>query len=91
MPTITKIIKVPADRRLKLEIDLPEDMPTGNVEMALTLSPASEEDRRRYLLGFAGIFKGHPAFKRGGVAIQRELRAEWDREWDRVEEEDGSE
>lgn len=87
MPTIKKTIKVPPTRRL--EIDLPEDMPIGDVEMTLTLSPASAEERREFLLSFAGIFKNNPAFSRDGVAIQREMRAEWDREWDRERDNGG--
>ncbi len=90
MTTIEKNVCIPISRRL--EIDLPDDMPIGEMKMTLTFSPLTQEEesaseatkeaRRKELLGFAGILADDPAFARGGVAIQRELRAEWDREWD---------
>lgn len=86
MPTIEKTIEVPENRRL--EIDLPDDMPTGSVKMVLTLLPSTAEElpmseaeleaRRKVIRSAAGIFKDNPAFARGGPAIQRELRDEWD-------------
>ncbi|MDR1745506.1 MAG: hypothetical protein LBS30_07120 [Planctomycetota bacterium] len=87
MTTIQKTVHIPANRRL--EIDLPEDTPIGGeAEVTITLPPAKKEETGGDdLTPFFGILANNPAFARGGLAIQRELRAEWDREWDHDEDE----
>lgn len=69
---------MPADRRLKLEIDLPEDMPTGAVDMVLTLSPATGDENFQALRKLAGKLANSKAFSRDAVEIQREMRDEWE-------------
>jgi Protein of unknown function (DUF2281) len=48
---------------------------------ALPRSPAPTIDRS--FAEFFGVLKDSKAFEGDPVEIQREMRAEWDREWDR--------
>jgi hypothetical protein len=39
MNTIQQTVHIPADRRLRLDLTLPEDIPEGQAEMTVILSP----------------------------------------------------
>ncbi|MDR1872990.1 MAG: hypothetical protein LBS60_13910 [Deltaproteobacteria bacterium] len=39
MTTITKTIDIPADRRLKLELELPDSLPPGKAELMIWFVP----------------------------------------------------
>jgi hypothetical protein len=41
MNTIRQIVHIPADRRLRLDLTLPEDIPEGQAEMTMIFSPHS--------------------------------------------------
>jgi hypothetical protein len=40
MSTIKQTVHIPADRRLRLDLTLPEDIPAGQEEMTVILSPS---------------------------------------------------
>jgi hypothetical protein len=42
MNTIQQTVNIPADRRLCLDLTLPEDIPEGQAEMTVILSPTVE-------------------------------------------------
>lgn len=46
MTTITKSIEISPDRRLHLNLDLPDDLPIGRAELRLTITP-EQPDRPR--------------------------------------------
>jgi hypothetical protein len=42
MNTIRQTVHIPADRRLRLDLTLPEDIPEGQAEMTVILSPTAD-------------------------------------------------
>ncbi|MDR1872999.1 MAG: DUF2281 domain-containing protein [Deltaproteobacteria bacterium] len=76
MTTILKTIEIPENRRLNLE--LPADTPTGEVNISLTITPVQHSNTtKRPLSSFCGVFKNSPTFKGDPVEIQRKMRDEW--------------
>lgn len=76
MTTLYKTIKVPADRRVTLQ--LPEEVPAGSTaDMIVTISKAAKTTSGKALSRFAGIFSDSATFARDALEIQKELRAEW--------------
>ena len=78
MTTITKNIEIPQDRRLQLNLDLPDDLPIGRAELRLTITPELP-DRPR----FEGLAGGLKEVDDGeGLALQRQWREEWPEPWE---------
>jgi hypothetical protein len=76
MITFSKIIEVTKDRKVYLE--LPDDTPTGEVNISLTITPVHQSNTtKRPLSSFCGVFKDSPTFKGDPVEIQRKMRDEW--------------
>ncbi len=78
METILKQVLIPDDHHLSLDISVPSEIPAGPAEVLVVVSPLRPEVRKKNLRGFLGKLADSPAFSRGGVAIQREMRDEWD-------------
>jgi hypothetical protein len=79
--TITKNIEIPQDRRLRLDLDLPDDLPIGRAELRLTITP---ERPGRHL--FEGPATGCLKDVEGdGVDLQRRWRDEWTEPWEETE------
>ena len=77
MTTIQKIIDIPADHRLLLDLPLPKDIPVGRAEIQVTIIPYPEKSlKRRPFEGLAGSLKDSAIFGRDGVDLQREMRDE---------------
>ena len=79
--TITKTVKIPADRRLT--IDVPREIPTESV--ILTFTPAGADNERSRTAELRGKLHklrgslGSNAFGGlDGVAYQKKVRSEWD-------------
>jgi hypothetical protein len=87
--TIEQIVEIPADR--KITVELPPHIPTGAARLKLSVfhgkgaAKKTEKISRqmRSLLKLYGCLRDSPAFEGDPVTIQREMRAEWDRPWDK--------
>ncbi|MDR1872125.1 MAG: hypothetical protein LBS60_09470 [Deltaproteobacteria bacterium] len=76
MTTITKTIDIPADRILKLEVDLPDSLPPGKAELSLSITPESVPQDKSLFLSFCGFLKDSDTFSGDPVEIQRKMRDE---------------
>jgi hypothetical protein len=76
MTTITKTIDIPADRRLKLELELPDSVPPGKAELSLNITPEPTPNGRAFTSHF-GCLKDTDAFGEDSVEFQRKIRDEW--------------
>ncbi|MDR1313066.1 MAG: hypothetical protein LBQ12_05065 [Deltaproteobacteria bacterium] len=77
MAIIQKFLNIPEDRRLKLDLELPRDIPSGAAKIIIVIKPVSKKKSKRGVLDFWGIFKDHPAFQGDPVEIQRKMRDGW--------------
>ncbi len=78
MTTIQKMIDIPLDHRLRLDLPLPADIPAGRAEIQVTIIPHPEKTTpRKAFEGLAGSLRDSATFSRDAVAIQREMRDEW--------------
>ena len=77
MTTIQKTVEIPADRRLHLSLELPDEMPPGPAELHLELLPAKTETTPANWASFAGCLKDDPSFAGDPLEIQRKMRDEW--------------
>ncbi len=79
MTAIQQKVTIPADRRLNLELLVPEHIPVGSAEVLLVFSPAKEEasSLQRQLHDFAGCLAESKTFAGDSVALQRACRDEW--------------
>lgn len=77
MTTIHKTIEVPADRRLNLSLELPDDLPAGQAELHVTILPSPNEPKSAALADFAGCLKNDPSFVGDALEIQKAMRDEW--------------
>jgi hypothetical protein len=74
--TIQRTVTIPADRRLFLE--LPRDVPTGEADVKLVITPQdSVRPRGRPFEGLFGCAKGSGVWDGDAVEIIRKLRDEW--------------
>jgi hypothetical protein len=80
MTTITKSIEIPQDRRLRLNLDLPDDLPIGRAELQLTITPEKPDRPRfeRLAGGLKNVYDGD------GVDLQRQWRDEWPEPWEKT-------
>jgi hypothetical protein len=78
MDTIQQTIEIPKDHRLRLDLPLPSDIPSGRAEVHVTIVPCGQAQKgRRPFEGLAGSLKDSVIFGRDGVELQREMRDEW--------------
>jgi hypothetical protein len=87
--TIEQTVEIPADHRLV--VNVPEYIPAGTADMALTIVPRKKTvyHTAKSLKNLSGRWKDSPRFGRDGREIQKELRSEWDNhinetEWTRL-------
>ncbi|MCX7120291.1 MAG: hypothetical protein NTZ67_00705 [Gammaproteobacteria bacterium] len=82
METLKQILTVPENHKIHFDVTLPENFPTGQVEVLLVFSSravTSDEIMNVGLLNFAGSLKNSQHFAGDSMLIQRALRNEWDR------------
>jgi hypothetical protein len=77
MPIIEKTIEVPENRRVNLELVVPDNIPTGKAKIQVTITQTRDkwptlEDLNQY----KGILKDLPIFEGNSVEIQRKMRDE---------------
>ena len=77
MNTIQQTVTIPANRRLQLDLPLPDSIPVGLAEMLVVLSPAQEDRPPKSILRFAGCLANSKTFADDPVALQKALRDEW--------------
>ena len=81
MNTIQQTVTIPEDRRLRLDIELPDSIPAGQAEMLVVLSPTTRTvdgcKSGRSVLHLAGRLADSIAFSGDPVAMQKAMRDEW--------------
>lgn len=77
MNTIQQTVTIPANRRLQLDLTLPDSIPPGEAEMVVVLSPSRPAKNQKSLLRFAGCLADSKTFAGDPVAVQKALRDEW--------------
>jgi hypothetical protein len=75
MTIIKKTIAIPADRRLRLDLELPDSLPPGKAELTLNITPEQVNSGHDPFEGFYGCIKSG-AYAGDPVEIQRKLRDE---------------
>jgi hypothetical protein len=78
MNTILQTVIIPTDRHLRIDLTLPADIPTGQAEMLVVLSPAADGSKKgKSVLHLAGRLADSVTFAGDPVAIQKAMRDEW--------------
>jgi hypothetical protein len=78
MTTIQKTIRIPADRQVHFDLEVPVGVPVGEAEVLMIISPLPVSRRRTRLARLAGCLAGSPNFSRNPVELQKEMRDEWE-------------
>jgi hypothetical protein len=81
MNTIQQTVIIPTDRRLRIDLALQGDIPTGQAEMPVVLFPTvyatDGRKKSRSVLRLAGRLADSAAFSGEPVDIQKAMRDEW--------------
>jgi hypothetical protein len=77
MNTIRQTVTIPPNRRLQLDLTLPDNVPAGPAEILVVLSPARQDKPPKSVSHLAGCLAGSVAFAGDSVALQKALRDEW--------------
>ena len=77
MNTIQQTVTIPANRRLQLDLPLPDSVPAGQAEMLVVLSPVRENKPRKSIHRFVGCLADSATFVGDPVALQKTMRDEW--------------
>jgi hypothetical protein len=70
MNTFQQTITIPPNRRLQLDLPLPDNIPPGEAEVVVVLSPARAMKSKKSILRFAGCLAGSKTFAGDPVAVQ---------------------
>lgn len=71
------LLAMPADRRLQIDLPLPDGIAVGKAEMIVLMSPAREEKSRKPIRHLAGWPADNKTFAGDSVELQRAMRDEW--------------
>lgn len=77
MTTIQKIITIPDDHRVSIELSLPKSVPAGAADMVVTISPQRKKHPKTSLKSLAGSLAGSKNLSGDSVALVRQWRDEW--------------
>lgn len=78
MQTLKKVIIIPENHHLKLDVTLPNSFPTGEVEVILVIaSNLPPKPTNSNLLSLAGKLKKSINFSGNPLTLQKKLRDEW--------------
>ena len=77
MDTIQQTVTIPQNRRLQLDLPLPDSIPPGQAEMLVVLSPVRADKARRSIRHLAGCLADSVTFAGDPVELQRAMRDEW--------------
>jgi len=76
--TIRKTVTIPRNHRLRLDVAIPARVPAGEAEVVVVVSPVRRRRRPAALAALAGCLAASPLFSRDPLALQKELRDEWE-------------
>jgi hypothetical protein len=77
MTTIEKTVEIPENRVVNLELKVPENIPTGEANLHVTINPLQRKKVTWLdLKQFQGCLKDLPDFEGDSVEIQRKMRDE---------------
>lgn len=77
MDTFKQTVTIPANRRLQLDLPLPDSFPAGEAEMLVVLSPAREKKPPSSIHHLAGSLAHSTSFAGDPVMLQKAMRDEW--------------
>lgn len=77
MQTLKKVITIPENHHLKLDVTLPNSFPTGEVEVILVIASNLPPKPTTNLLSLAGKLKKSINFSGNPLTLQKKLRDEW--------------
>ncbi len=75
--TLVQTVAIPADRRLVLELTVPDDIPLGEAEIFVSMKPVTPATPQHTFENYIGALSGSAAFAGDTVQIQRTMRDEW--------------
>ncbi len=82
METLKQTLTIPENHKIHIDVTLPDNFPTGQVEVLLVfsnkLTPSSDVISVE-ILKLAGSLKNSPNFGGDPLLIQKALRNEWER------------
>jgi len=55
MNAIQQTVQIPIDRRLQIDLTLPDNIPVGRAEMLVVISPVMEQTHTKRLGGMRGL------------------------------------
>lgn len=82
METLKKILTIPKNHKVHIDLTLPDNFPTGQVEVLLVFSnkvTPSNDTVDVDILKLAGVLKNSPHFGGDPLEIQKALRHEWEK------------
>lgn len=84
METLKKTLTVPENHKIHLDLTLPDNFPTGQVEVLLVFSNKLTSSNtggsvNLGILKLAGTLKNSPHFGGDPMLIQKALRNDWER------------
>jgi hypothetical protein len=79
MPTLRADVEISEDRRLRLDMGLPKDLPVGRAHLEIKITHVTQKSlpKQKSIMDFYGCFKGLHSFDAEGIDVQKELRDEW--------------
>ena len=77
LETIRKTVVIPENHKLNIDLDVPESIPAGEVELVLVIASSKKRTDNSTLMALAGSLSDSKIFSKDPVAIQKELRDEW--------------
>jgi hypothetical protein len=77
METIKQQLNIPANHRVKFDIKLPDEIPTGEAELIMIIAPRSVPQDRRDIMELAGSLRHSMALREDPLSIQKRWRDEW--------------
>lgn len=82
METLKKTLTIPENHKVHFDLTLPDNFPTGQVEVLLVFSTKltpSNDTANIGILKLAGTLKDSPHFSGDPLQIQKALRNEWEK------------
>ena len=77
MNTFQQTVTIPSNRRLQVDLPLPDSIPVGQAEMLVVLSPAQEGKPLKSISHFVGCLADSTTFAGDPIALQKAMRDEW--------------
>lgn len=76
--TLVQTVAIPANRKLVLELTVPDDIPLGKAEIFVSMKPVTPAATPQHTFeNYIGALSGSAAFVGDAVQIQRVMRDEW--------------